>query len=183
MTRVLIPLADGFEEMEAVILIDTLRRAQWEVTVAGLKPGPVTAAHDVKILPDTTWDRVDPATFDLLVLPGGGGGTQNLMDDERVLDALRQFHRAGKTVAAICAAPKVLQKAGVLDGRKMTCYPGVASDITRATRLDDRIVQDGNVVTSQGPGTSVRFALALVERVDGPRKMREVADAMIADVK
>lgn len=183
MARVLVPLADGCEEMEAVIIIDTLRRAKWEVTAAGLKPGVVTASRGVKIVPDTTLDQVDVASFDMIVLPGGNGGTENLMKDQRVLDAVRAFNDARKIVAAVCAAPQVLQKAGVLDGKKMTCYPSAAPNITRATWLDEKVVQDGNIITSQGPGTSFQFALALIERVDGKEKARAVADGMLLSVK
>jgi 4-methyl-5(b-hydroxyethyl)-thiazole monophosphate biosynthesis len=182
MSKVLVPLADGCEEMEAVILIDTLRRAQIEVVVAGLKPGPVTASRGVKLAPDTTLDAVRNEDFDAIALPGGGGGTENLMKDERVLDAVRDFHGRGKLVAAICAAPQVLQKAGVIDGKRITCYPGVAAHITRATRVDERVVQDGRVITSQGPGTSFHFALALVQELAGRAKAEEVAGAMLVSI-
>lgn len=179
MARVLVPLADGCEEMEAVIIIDTFRRAKWDVVAAGLKPGLVTASRGVKLMPDTTWDQVDLNSFDLIVLPGGGGGTDNLMNDERVLAALRDFNARGKIIAAICAAPQVLQKAGVIDGKRITCYPSVASKIARAKRVDDIVVEDGNVITSQGPGTSFAFALAILARIDGDAIAREVGAAML----
>ncbi len=179
MARVLVPLADGCEEMEAVILVDTLRRAEWSVTTAGLNPGTVTASRGVKLTPDTTWDAVRLADFDMIVLPGGNGGTQHLLVDERVLSALRDFHARGKTLAAICAAPQVLHKAGVLDGKRATCYPGVEPMLTRARVVSARVVQDGNVVTSQGPGTSFEFALTLIERVDGREKAAAVARGML----
>ncbi len=179
MARVLVPLADGCEEMEAVIIIDTFRRAKWDVVAAGLKPGLVTASRGVKLMPDATWDQVDLKSFDLIVLPGGGGGTDNLMNDERVLAALRDFNARGKIIAAICAAPQVLQKAGVVDGKRITCYPGVASKIARAQRVDDIVVEDGNVITSQGPGTSFAFALAIIARVDGDAIAREVGAGML----
>ena len=179
MARVLVPLAEGCEEMEAVIIIDTFRRARWDVVAVGLKPGVVTASRGVKLVPDATWDSIDASTFDLIVLPGGGGGTENLMNDGRVLATLRDFCERGKIVAAICAAPQVLQKAGVIDGRKITCYPGVAAKITRATRVDDVVVEDGNIITSQGPGTSFAFALAIIARVDGDGKAREVGSGML----
>ena len=180
MTKVLVPLAEGCEEMEAVIIIDTLRRAQWEVTAVGLKAGTVTASRGVKIVPDATWDQVNLSVFDLLVIPGGNKGVENLMADARVLGALKQFQQAGKIVAAICAGPLVLQKAGVVDGKNITCYPSAAKEITRATRLDERVVKDGNVITSQGPGTSIAFALAIIEHVDGKKKSDEVAKGMVA---
>ena len=179
MIRALVPLADGCEEMEAVIIIDTFRRAKWHVTVAGLKPGLVTASRGVKIQPDAVWDEVDVASHDLLVLPGGGPGTQNLMADERVLAAIRDFTSRGKVVGAVCAAPLVLQKAGVIDGKRMTCFPGVAEQITRARRVHELVVRDGNIITSQGPGTSFQFALAIVAHVDSEAVAREVGSAML----
>lgn len=179
MARVLVPLAEGCEEMEAVIVVDTLRRAKWDVVTAGLKPGAVTASRGVKLVPDTTLDAVEVMSFDAIVLPGGNGGTQNLLGDARVLDAIRALHGAGRIVAAICAAPQVLHQAGVLDGRKATCYPGVESKLTRARTVPDRVAQDGNVITSRGPGTSFEFALALIERFDGPGPAREVAGGLL----
>ena len=179
MIKALVPLADGCEEMEAVILIDAFRRAKWHVTVAGLKPGLVIASRGVKIQPDIVWDDVDIASHDLLVLPGGGPGTQNLMADHRVLDAIRAFVSKGKVVGAICAAPLVLQKAGVIDGKRMTCYPGVAPEITRAQHVDEIVVRDGQILTSQGPGTSFQFALAIIRHVAGESLAREVGSGML----
>lgn len=179
MSRVLVPLAEGCEEIEAVIVADTLRRAGIEVVLAGLRSGPVTASRRVRIVPDAEWPARAWEHFDAIVLPGGGPGTQALMADERVLDAVLHFHAAGKWVAAICAAPQVLQKAGVLGGKRMTCFPGVASAITGSTRLNEAVVQDGQVITSQGPGTSFAFALTLVRVLAGPEKAAEVAKALL----
>lgn len=179
MTRVLIPVADGSEEMETVIVADTLRRAKWEVVLAGLKDGPITASRGVKIVPDTTMARVDPAAFDAIVIPGGAGGVENLRKDERVLSAVRALRAAGKLVAAVCAGPLVLQEAGILDGLRATCHPGVASSLTRATRLEEPVVEDGGIITSQGPGTSFAFALRIVERFDGRAKGAEIARGMV----
>jgi 4-methyl-5(b-hydroxyethyl)-thiazole monophosphate biosynthesis len=179
MARVLIPLADGCEEMEAVILIDTLRRAGWSVTSAGLKPGPVTASRGVRILPDVIWDDIRPADFDLLVLPGGGPGTENLRKDPRVLAAVREFDEQAKTVAAICAAPLVLQEAGILNGRRATCHPSVGDQLIATPRLNARVVIDHHLITSQGPGTTFEFALAIIRAVDGPGKADQIARAMV----
>jgi protein deglycase len=179
MTRVLVPLAEGCEEMEAVIVIDTLRRAQWEVVVAGLKPGPVRASRGVVLVPDTTWDRIDAGSFDMIVVPGGSKGVDNLRADPRVLDAIRLLRGQDKITAAVCAGPLVLQEAGILDGRRATCHPGAASRMTAATRIDERVVVDGRIVTSQGAGTCFDFALAIVRMVDGESKAREVAEGMV----
>lgn len=180
MAKVLVPLAEGCEEMEAVIIIDTLRRAGWDVVAAGTKPGVVTASRGVKIVPDVLLDDVDARSFDIVVLPGGNGGVENLLADARVLQLLREHNAAGKQLAAVCAAPLVLQKAGVIDGKKMTCYPSVAPQITKAKHVDESVVVDGNVITSQGPGTTVQFALAIIARVDGKAKADQVAQGMVA---
>lgn len=179
MTHVLIPLADGCEEMEAVILIDTFRRAGWEVTAAGLKPGEVRASRGVRLIPDALWDEIDPGAFDMLVLPGGGGGTENLKKDRRVLEAVRSFQQAGKLVAAVCAGPLVLQEAGILEGRKATCHPSVAAQLTVPTRLPERVVIDRGVITSQGPGTSFEFALAIVAMVEGQARADAIGAALV----
>jgi 4-methyl-5(b-hydroxyethyl)-thiazole monophosphate biosynthesis len=179
MPRVLIPLAEGCEEMEAVILIDTFRRAEWDVVAAGVSPSPITGSRGVRLLPDVDWDQVDPSAFDLLVLPGGGPGTSVLRKDPRVLEAIRLFDRADKPIAAICAAPLALQEAGILRGRAVTCHPSAEAELTDAAWVDDRVVEDGDLVTSQGPGTAFEFALHLIARYDDPEKARAIGAAMV----
>ena len=180
MTRALVPMSDGTEEMEAVIVIDTLRRAKWEVVAAGMKKGVITASRGVKIVPDTAFDDVDPSTFDLIIVPGGARGVENLLKEECLREAIRSLHRAGKIVAAVCAGPLVLQQAGVLSGCKVTCHPDNAGKITKAQWINEPVVIDGNVITSQGAGTCFKFALAIISKVDGPEKSQAVAREMIA---
>lgn len=179
MTKALVPLADGVEEMEAVIVIDLFRRAGWQVCAAGLKPGPVAASRGVRLLPDAAWDEIDPLSFDVIALPGGAQGTTHLCADARVLAALRALAGRGGITAAVCAAPLVLQAAGLLDGRRATCHPGVAGRLTAARQVDEPVVCDGRVVTSQGAGTTFAFALAIVAMVDGPAKADEIAGAIV----
>jgi protein deglycase len=178
MTRALIPLADGSEELEAVAIIDTFRRAKWDVVAAGVKPGPITASRGVKIVPDANWDDVDPLSFDLIAVPGGSRGVEHLSKDKRVLAAIRGLHAAGKLVAAVCAGPLVLQEAGVLDGRRATCHPDVVPRLTKAKYVNEAVVTDGHIMTSQGAGTSVAFALAIVARVEGQAKADGIARGM-----
>jgi 4-methyl-5(b-hydroxyethyl)-thiazole monophosphate biosynthesis len=178
MTRALVPLTDGVEEMEAVIAIDVLRRAGWDVVAVGMKSGLVTASRRVSIQPDKSWDQIDPASFDIIVIPGGKGA-ETLARDARLLAAIREFHAAGKWLAAICAAPIVLQAAGVLKDRNFTCFPSTAREITTGRRLDDKVVVDGHVITSQGPGTSFDFALTLIRLIDGDDAADRVAAQMI----
>jgi 4-methyl-5(b-hydroxyethyl)-thiazole monophosphate biosynthesis len=178
MPNVLIPLANGVEEMEAVIMIDVLRRAQWKVVTAGIDDGVVTASRGVRLVPDQPWANLDPSEFDVLMIPGGGPGVERLLKEPRFLETIREFSRAGKWIGAICAAPLTLQAAGILQGKRVTCHPAVAASLTATPRLDDRVVVDGHLVTSQGPGTSMEFALTLVRLVDGTEKARSLAQSM-----
>ncbi len=177
--KVLIPLADGVEEMEFVIIVDVLRRAGWEVVSAGLKAGVVKASRGVQLVPDVLWERIDISDFDGLVFPGGSGGTDILKRDVRVLEAIRSFDLAQKWVAAVCAGPLVLQAAGILEGRKVTCHPGVVDQLTVTDRIDQPVVVDGHLVTSQGPGTSFLFALTLVGIVENKQKAVMLAAEMV----
>ncbi len=179
MKKVLVPLAEGVEEMEAVIVIDTLRRAGFEVVTAGLKEGPLTASRGVRLLPDTTLDQVRALAFDALVLPGGKG-VSLLMQDARVLEAVRALHGAGRWVCAVCAAPLVMQAAGILGGRQATCFPGVAGQLTATVRREERVVVDGNLITSQGAGTSLEFALEIVRQLGSEALARRVGEDMVA---
>ncbi|HBA84037.1 MAG TPA: DJ-1 family protein [Verrucomicrobia bacterium] len=179
MVKVLVPIANGSEEMEAVIVIDVLRRAQWEVTCVGLDERPIKASRGVVIVPDAAWNSLDTAAYDMIVIPGGNEGARNLRGDPRVLKTVRDFFEAGKVVAAICAGPLVLQEAGILKDRKMTCHPNVVSELTATRRLEEKVVVDGHLVTSQGPGTAFQFALTLVAMKDGQEKADALAKAMV----
>lgn len=176
-------LAEGFEEIEAVSVIDVLRRAGAEVTVAGVAKGPVLASRGVRILPDRPLAEVESEDFDLVVLPGGMPGAANLAKDPRVKAVLARTLGSHRLVGAICAAPAVVLSAlGLLRGRKATCHPNFAKDLTDGEHVDARVVEDGNVVTSMGPGTALEFALALVARLYGEEKAREVNSPMYARV-
>jgi len=182
--RVLVPLAEGFEEIEAVAIVDVLRRAGLEVTLAALaaepEKGSVTGAHGIAIQPDALLDELDVASFDVVVLPGGMPGTLRLMEDERVLELVRRVHASGGTTAAICAAPMVLAAAGVVTGVPVTSHPSVRARLGRADVRDGpRVVKSGAVVTSQGAGTAIEFALALVEELVGEEQAAELSAAMI----
>ncbi len=178
--RVLVPLAPGFEEIEAVAIVDVLRRAGIEVVVAGLDARTVVGAHAIAIGTDTTLDQVELDGFDAIALPGGMPGTLNLMRDARVLDAVRSLHRRGKLTAAVCAAPMVLAEAGVLSGVEVTAYPSARDQLKDARVVaTPRVVHSGNVCTSQGPGTAIEFALGLVERLLGTAQARTLRQALL----
>jgi 4-methyl-5(b-hydroxyethyl)-thiazole monophosphate biosynthesis len=180
--RILVPLAAGFEEIEAVTIVDVLRRAGLDVTVAGLAPGPVTGSHGIAVIPDADLGALDAAAFTMIVLPGGMAGTRNLMSDERVLALVRRLSSEGKRTAAICAAPLVLHAAGVLAGVPVTSHPSVREKLSGAiVRAGPRVVRSGPVTTSQGAGTAMEFALALVADLCGEAQAAELARAMIAD--
>ncbi len=167
MTRVLIPIAEGSEELEAVTMIDLFRRAGFEVTVAGLAAGPVRASRDTVIVPDARIDEVADRRFDLVALPGGLPGAKRLADSEVLAAVLRRQHDENRWLAAICAAPQVLARHGLLAGRRATSFPGALDGFDDVERVDEAIVVDGHVVTSQGPGTAMDFALELIERCAG----------------
>jgi len=164
MARVLVPLAPGCEELEAVTIIDLLRRGGIEVIVAGLQPGPVLASRGTKLVPDVLLDEALRSQYDMIALPGGVGAN-HLQNDPRIVDLVRKMADQGKFIAAICAAPKVLAKAGVLEGRRATWFPNSLSQTeTRGvTRVEETVVRDGNLITSRGPGTAMDFALHLIE--------------------
>lgn len=181
MSRVLIPLADGCEELEAVTLIDLLRRAGVEVVTAGLSDGAVTASRGTRLVPDTTLDEAMGKTFDMVVLPGGLPGADYLDADPRIHELLRSQVDQNRAVAAICAAPKVLASSHLLDGRRATCYPGCinAEDYSEVVFTGSPVEIDGPVVTSRGPGTAMDFALTLIERLKGPEMRVEVETALL----
>lgn len=176
MSRVLVPLAQGCEELEAITITDLLVRAGIDVTTAGLDDRPVTASRGTTIIPDTSVDAVRDQLFDLIVLPGGLPGADNLRDNENVQALLRRHAGEGKYIGAICAAPKALAAAGLLKNKTATAYPGVlealGNDLIDVRNTPVEI--DGNIVTSRGPGTAMDFALTLIELLAGPEKREEV---------
>lgn len=179
MARVVVPLADGFEEIEAMSIIDILRRAGIEVVVAGLHDGYITSARGVKVIPDTTIETVKAEEFDMIVLPGGQPGSDNLNTDQRVRNLLVEFYSRGKLTGAICAAPYVLANAGILQGRKATSYPTYKEKITGAEYVEEDVVEDGNVITSRGPATAASFAFKIVEKLKGKETAENIRKAML----
>lgn len=179
--RALVILAEGAEESEAVIIVDLLRRGGIETVLAGLNgDGPVLLSRKVRVIPDAALASVT-GHFDVLVLPGGAEGARRLATSELVGERLKTFSREGRLVAAVCAAPLALQAHQVFAGRAMTCHPSVASRIAMFGKLDQRssVVEDGNLITSQGPGTSFLFALTIVRRVMGETRAAEVERGLV----
>jgi 4-methyl-5(b-hydroxyethyl)-thiazole monophosphate biosynthesis len=167
MKRVLVPLAEGFEELEAVTIIDILRRAGLEVVIASLADSPVSGSHGIRLEADAPLGALLEQQFDMIALPGGMPGAERLKQDPRIAALVRRLHRDGRPVAAICAAPMVLAAAGVLADRRATSYPGFLDGTAASTVVGDAVVVDRGVITSRGPGTALDFALALVEELEG----------------
>ena len=180
MAKVLVPLAEGFEELEAITVIDLLRRAGFEVITAGLDDQPVRASRQNLLIPDTSIDKVINDQFDLIFLPGGLPGADNLCDNELVQQLIKKQHHQNKKIAAICAAPKALAAAGILAGKKITCYPGAldqtdSNDFEIATTA---LEIDEHITTSRGPGTAMDLALSLIEQL-GNKQLRDTVSAQM----
>lgn len=177
---VLIPIADGTEEIEAVTLIDVLRRAGATVTVASVGALQITASRGVKIVADCLIADCAQRRFDLVVLPGGMPGAEHLRDNEVLRQILVGQNAAGKLYGAICAAPAVvLQTHGLLRGRRCTGHPGFMQQLPASGTSEDEVVVDRNCLTSRGPGTAMAFALELVEQLFGAQKRAEVQAPMV----
>jgi len=178
MASVLVPLAQGCEELEAITIIDLLRRAGVEVTSAGLDDKPVTASRGVVLIPDTDLDTALEKNYNMIVLPGGLPGADHLGNDPRLRERITFMANNGKFVAAICAAPKVLASIGLLDNKKATGYPGVLEALGMEPETDT-VVVDGNIITSRGPGTAMDFTLVLIEKLVGKTKRDEVEKGLV----
>jgi 4-methyl-5(b-hydroxyethyl)-thiazole monophosphate biosynthesis len=174
--NVIVLVAPGFEELEMVTIVDVLRRAGISVLLAGIAPPPIEGGHGIKVMVDLSID--DVKTYDALVLPGGNPGYINLERDQRVLKLIRAAYDAGKYVGAICAAPHVLGVAGIMEGATATCYPGI--EIAGAQRVEKRVVHFGRIITSQGPGTAIDFAIDLVAVLTSQENAQEVRKALLA---
>jgi protein deglycase len=174
MKNVLVLFADGSEELEAVTVVNILRRAGVSVTLAGLDGGALRGSRGVMLMPDNTLDAVLHEDFDMIVLPGGQPGTNHLKADTRVLKLVQRMSQQDKYVTAICAAPSVLATAGLLDSKQATSFPGALTPFPKVKQQNAAIVEDGKIITSRGPGTAMDFALTLVERLAGSAKRQEV---------
>lgn len=178
--KVLVPIADGSEEIEAVSIVDVLRRAGADVTVASVGPLKITASRGVRIEADRSIADCLEERWDLVALPGGMPGAENLNNSRELARLLERQREQDLPYAAICAAPAVVLEAqGLLQGRKATAHPGFSDRLANREAVESRVVVDGNVVTSRGPGTAIEFALALVSLLYGEEKAAEVAEPML----
>jgi len=180
MKHIYLFLALGFEEIEAIATIDVLRRAGLDVKSVSISDDlKVTGAHGISVEADCLYPEVNFTEAEMLILPGGMPGTKNLNAHEGLKAALTQHAKAGKPLAAICAAPMILGQLGLLDGKEATCYPGNEVHLKGAILSEYMIVQDGNIITASGPGVAAEFALQIVEHFLGEEKMEEISKALL----
>ncbi|MFC1772846.1 DJ-1 family glyoxalase III [Pseudomonadota bacterium] len=178
MASVLVPLAQGCEELEAITVVDLLRRAGIGVVTASLDAQPVRASRGSVLVADVTLDDAVKQKYDMIVLPGGLPGADFLNEDPRILGLLKEMSETNRYTAAICAAPKVLASAGLLSGKSATSFPGILDGVEGVNYSEDAVVQDGKLITSRGPGTAMDFALTLIENLVGKEKRDEVEAAL-----
>jgi 4-methyl-5(b-hydroxyethyl)-thiazole monophosphate biosynthesis len=178
--KVLVPIANGTEEIEAVCIIDVLRRAETSVTVASVNALQITASRGVKLVADRVIGDCVDETYDLVVLPGGMPGAEHLRDSKELAKILKRQQEQGRLFGAICASPAVvLEHHGLLKQHQATCHPNFVSRLKNTDAVESRVVVDGTCVTSRGPGTALEFALKLVELLYGEDKAKEVAEPMV----
>jgi len=179
--KVIVILADGFEEIEASASIDILRRAGLEVTVAGLKSNTIKGSRGIVIIADKKFDEIKE-TFDALVLPGGSLGAKNLYSSEAVRKLIDDMNKNNKVIAAICASPAiVLSPIGILKNKSATCYPGMEDSFENDVKFkEDSVIADGNIITSRGAGTSIVFSLKIVEKLCGVEVMEKIKKSIVA---
>ena len=183
MANVLVPLANGFEEVEAVTIIDVLRRGGVEVVTASVHDAvDVKGAHGMSVKADALFADVEGGEYDAIVLPGGGDGTENLKNSDALFRRLRRQNDEDRLICAICAAPTVLVEAGVVaPGIHVTCYPTCQMQLDRPWSPVP-VVAEGNIITGQAPGTALLFALVVLQTLAGDRVAQKVARGMVTDV-
>ncbi len=180
--KILVALADGLEEIEAITCIDVLRRAELDVTTAGLGSKTIEGAHNIKFEADEIIEDINSMDYGGIILPGGLPGATNLRDNQDVIKIIKKLNYKGKLVSAICAAPIVLEKAGVIKNKKATSYPGFDEQMGSCNYSEERVVRDNNIITGRGPGVALEFALKIVSYLKGENKEEELKEAMLAKI-
>lgn len=179
MAKTAVMLAEGFEEIEAVSVVDILRRGNIQCITCSLKDYDVSGSHGIRFTADALINELDFNEFDAVILPGGMPGAVNLKNDERVIKLIRNFNENKKLVCAICAAPIVLNEAGIIDGIKITSYPDVKGKLKGCIYSEEIVIQDGNIITSRGPATAMSFAYKILENFIGSGKVSELKRGML----
>lgn len=183
MKSVVVFLAEGFEEIEAITMVDVLRRVSIECDTCSIVEDKyyVTGAHGIEIKADKNINDINSKEYDCLILPGGMPGSENLKQNNVVIKMINEFNKENKIIGAICAAPIVLEEAGILSNKKVTSYPGFEKMLGDCNYIEDIVVEDGNIVTSRGPATALQFSLKIVEKLIGIEKSNELKDEMMLD--
>ena len=183
-TKALVFLAAGFEEIETVTVVDILKRAEVNVTVAGLTANVTEGKHGLNVVPDKSIDDMSVTDFDAVIVPGGNTGYKNLRKDPRVIAMVKKASESNKILAAICAGPTVLADAGVLEGKECTIYPGMEKELEAGggKPKQDMVVVDGNIVTSKGPATALPFGIKLAEMLAGKQVAEAVGQKTLANI-
>ena len=180
MKKAFVFLAEGFEEVEALTVVDLLRRAQIEVTTISLSGSlKVTGAHLISVTADVLCSKGSYSSGDALILPGGMPGTKNILENRNAVELINYYNENNKTVAAICAAPSVLGQLGILKGKKAVCYPGFEDKLIGAEALKEEVVVDGNIITSRGMGTAIAFGLKIIEHLENKELAEKIASSIV----
>ncbi|MPQ42325.1 DJ-1 family glyoxalase III [Clostridium tarantellae] len=180
MKKVLVLLAEGFEILEALSVVDVCIRAGIKCDTCGIASNEVKSSHGIRIIADKVFNEGDLLSYDAIVLPGGMPGATNLRDDIRVLELVREYNSSGKIIAAVCAAPIVLAEAGIVSGKKITSYPGFNEQLGNCIYIKDKtVVVDENIITSRGPGTSLVFALEIIKQLGYEKEAVEIKEGMM----
>jgi DJ-1 family protein len=179
MMNILVPIADGSEEIEFTIIVDVLRRAGANVTTASLmETREVIASRDVRIVADELFVN-STDNFDMIVLPGGGPGSEHMKQSPLLIATLKEFYNSDKWIGAICAAPTVLAAIGLLNEKEATCYPTLSHKLDNSNYSTNRVVVDGKIITSQGPGTTFEFVLKIIELLISPEISNKVKKELL----
>lgn len=179
--KIAVLFATGYEEIEALAVVDVLRRAKIDVIMTGINEMQVTSSRNITVMMDDTLSNLNKNTIDLLILPGGMPGVDNLYADENVREWVKDFDQKQKRIGAICAAPSILGRLGVLKGRTATCYPGFEQYLEGATVSKERVVEDGHVITGIGAGASLEFAFKILEVVKGQDEANQMKAGMLTN--
>lgn len=178
--RVAILLANGFETLEGLTVVDILRRAEVECTTFALEGLEVKTSHSIYVKADKNIMDEEIRNYDFIVLPGGMPGAKNLRDNDRVIDLIKEFNNKNKYICAICAGPISLAKAGIVEGRNLTCYPGFEDEMGNINYKKDLVVVDGNIITGRGPAAAIPFAFEILSKIDA-EKVKKIKSAMLLD--